>query len=105
MNAALLRNPIDIYQLQNTTTQYGTINPTYTLKYSTRAHIKFNSESQVVSEGEILFPVLRTFVVRAYVPVIETDRIKYDNKWWKITSINKNEYYNDIEIQTTLVNQ
>lgn len=104
MNAALLKDPIDIYELVTTKTEYGTIQTSYGLKYHTRAYVQFNSERQVVSEGEILYPINRTFVVRRYVPVIETDLVEWEGKRWKITSINKNKYYNDIEIQTTLLN-
>lgn len=105
MNAALLRNPIEIHELVTTKNEYGTISKSYRYKCRTKAHVKFNSENQVVSEGEIFYPINRTFIVRAYIPVVETDRIKFENKWWKINSINKNIYYNDIEIQTILVNE
>ena len=105
MNSALLKHPIEIQALQTTKTEYGTIKTEYVKKYETRAHIIFNSENQVISEGEIFYPVNRTFVVRSYVPVTETDRIIYDNKKWKILSINKNDYYGNIEIITTLVNE
>ena len=104
MNAALLRHPIDIYELITEKTEYGTIQTRYEFKYHTRSFIRFNSENKVVSEGEILYPVNRTFIVRAYVPVVETDLIEWEGKRWKITSINKNKYYNDIEIVTTLKN-
>lgn len=105
MNSALLRNPIEIYELITHKTQYGTISTSYEKKYGTKAHVKFNSESPVVSEGEIFYPINRTFIVRAFVPVVETDRIRWEGKDYRILSINRNVYYNDIEIQTTLVNK
>lgn len=105
MNAAILREPIKIVALKTTKTQYGTIQTSYVDKYETKACVKFNSENQVISEGEIFYPINREFIVRAYVPVTETDRIVYDDKQWKILSINKNIYYNDISILTTLVNE
>ena len=104
MNSAYLKHPIEIYELVTTKTEYGTIKTSYVKKYDTKAMVKFDSESQVVSEGEIFYPINRTFIVRAYVPVVESDRIRFDNKDWRILSINRNIYYNDIEIQTTLVN-
>lgn len=104
MNSAYLKHPIEIYELVTTKTEYGTIETSYVKKYDTKAMVKFDSESQVVSEGEIFYPINRTFIVRAYVPVIESDRIRFDKKDWRILSINRNIYYNDIEIQTTLVN-
>lgn len=104
MNAALLKDPIDIYELNTTKTEYGTIQTNYVLKYHTRAYVRFNSENMTVSEGEIFFPVNRTFIVRSYVPVVETDQIEFEGKRYKILSINKNKYYNDTEIQTVLLN-
>lgn len=104
MNSALLKDPIDIYALQTTKTAYGTIKTEYVLKYHTRSSVQFNSENMVVSEGEVWFPTNRTFIVRAYVPVTETDQIEWNGKRWKILSINTNKYYNDMEIQCTLVN-
>lgn len=104
MKSCLLKDPIDIYELQTSKTEYGTIKTEYVLKYHTRAFNRFNSENQVVSEGEIYYPISRTFIVREYVPIVETDRILWDGKWWRILSINKNKYYNNIEINTTVVN-
>jgi len=105
MNSALLKHNIEIYNLVTTKTQYGTIKTEYVKSTETRAHIIFNSENQVVSEGEIFYPINRTFVVRSYITIFETCRIKWDNKWWKILSINKNDYYGNIEVVTTLVNE
>jgi hypothetical protein len=104
MNAAILKDPIDIYELVTTKTEYGTIQTSYNLKYHTRAYVRFNSENMTVSEGEVYFPINKTFIVRAYVPVVETDQIEHEGTRYKILSINKNKYYNDIEINTTTVN-
>lgn len=104
MNSALLRHIIDIYELVETKTQYGTIKKDYQHKYQARAHVIFNSENQVISEGEVYYPINRTFIVRAFIPVKETDVIEFEGKRYKIMSINKNIYYNDIEIVTTLIN-
>ena len=104
MNSCILKDPIDIYELTTSKTEYGTIQTSYNLKYHTRAYVRFNSENLTVSEGEVYFPINRTFIVRAYVPVVETDQIEYEGKRYKILSINKNKYFNDIEINTTTVN-
>lgn len=104
MNAAILKDPIDIYELVTIKTEYGTIKTSYDLKYHTRAYVRFNSENMTVSEGEVYFPINRTFIVRAYVPVTETDQIEHEGKRYKILSINRNKYYNDTEITTTIIN-
>ena len=104
MKSCLLKDHIDIYELKSQKSEYGTIKTLYELKYSTRAFVQFNSETATVSEGEVWFPINRTFVVRAYVPVTETDQIEFEGKRYKITSINKNKYFNNIEIHCILVN-
>ena len=104
MNSCILKDPIDIYELTTIKTEYGTIQTSYNLKYHTRAYVRFNSENMTVSEGEVYFPINKTFIVRAYVPVVDTDQIEYEGTRYKILSINKNKYYNDIEINTTTVN-
>lgn len=104
MDSALLRDKIDIYNLNVESTAYGTIQKSYKYASSTRAHVIFDSENQVVSEGEIFYPVNRTFIVRSYVEITERDRIKWKDQFWSILSINDNKYYNDKEIRTTLVN-
>lgn len=104
MNSCILKDPIDIYELVTIKTEYGTIQTSYNLKYHTRAYVRFDSENLTVSEGEVYFPINRTFIVRVYVPVTETDQIEYEGKRYKILSINKNKYFNDIEINTTIIN-
>ena len=105
MNSALLKYPIEIYKLVTVQTPYGTIESTYEYDKTTRAHIMFNSESQVTANGEIWYPTTRTFVVRtSNSDVVEQDRIKWDGKWWNILSINKNDFYGNIEIQAEKVN-
>ena len=104
MNSALLKHKIEIYRLNTKPTDYGTIEAEYDFYRTTRAHIMFNSETSVTANGEIFYPTTRTFVVRLNNDVVEQDRIKWNNEWWKIVSINRNDYYNNIEIITEKVN-
>lgn len=100
MQSNLLREQIEIYEIPVIPTPYGTNEDGEpVLKYTTRAYVQFDSEARVVSEGEIFYDTSRTMIVRHYVPVNERDRIKWDNKWWRIISINPNKYYNDKEIR------
>jgi hypothetical protein len=105
MNSALLKDKIQIYELTTERTDYGTIKESYSLKYTTRAFTKFQSENQVISEGEVYYPITMQFIVRAYVPITETDYILFDNKKWKVLSLDKNKYFNDISINATLINE
>lgn len=99
MNSALLKEIIKIYGLTSSSTPYGEIQEHHdTLKYTCRAFVKFNKEALTTQEGEVIYTTDRTFIVRHYVPVTERDEIEYDGKRYIIISINKNHYYNNIEI-------
>lgn len=104
MNSALLTDPIKIYNLVTVDTDCGQNKDTYILGCSTRAHVIFNSQDRVVSEGQVYFPQDRILVVRSYVPVAERSRIEWDDKMWRITSINTNKKYNNKEIRVVEIN-
>lgn len=106
MDAAKLRDPIKIYALTTTMSDYGEVTAHHdTLKYETRAFVKFNNETLTTQEGEVIYTTDRTFIVRHYVPIDERDEIEFEGKRYTIISINKNRYYNNIEIYTTEKNQ
>lgn len=101
MDAAKLVELIDIYKQTKEMTPYGEVRDKYVEKRcSTRAFVKFNSENKVTQEGEVIFTTNRTFIVRNYVPVDEYDEIEWNGKRYSIVSINRNKYYNNIEIYT-----
>ena len=104
MKSSLLTDPIKIYNIVTEDTACGMNKDTYVLGYSTRAHVIFNSQDRVVSEGQVYFPQDRTLVVRSYVPVDERSRIEWNDKMWRITSINYNKYYNNKEIHIVEIN-
>ena len=100
MESRRLKESIEIYSIPVEDTPYGQINEvTPIFKYETRAGVIFDGQARVASEGEIFYPTDRTFVVRSYVPIVERDRIKWDDKWWRIISINTNKYFHDKEIR------
>lgn len=102
MNSALLRFPIEIYGLRTVMTDYGEVKEFHdVLKYKTRAFMKFNNETVATTEGEVVYTTDRLFIVRHYVNVDERDEIQFEGKRYRIISINRNIYYNNIEIYTT----
>lgn len=105
MKAGILREKIEIWEPNIEVTAYGTHKKTYVFSYSTRANVTYNSGTRTTENDEIVYPNNKTFIVRHYVPVKEPMRIKYEDKFYQIQSINPNKYYNDKEIYTTLVNE
>lgn len=105
MKAGLLNEKIEIYSKEVTISESGSVKHNYELFYTTRANVRHNSGSQVDSNGEVFYPTNKTFIVRQYVPVKEPMRIKYDDKFYKIISINLDKTYNNKVIIAELINE
>lgn len=105
MKAGTLKYIIEIYRPVITSTDFGNTHTEWEFHYKTHANMIFNSGNRINENNEIFYPTTRTFIVRHYVPVEDTMRIKFEDKYYQIVSINKNKYYNDIEINTDLVNE
>jgi head-tail adaptor len=105
MKAGLLKYKIEIWAPTITTTDYGTHKEIYSKSYTTRANVFFNSGTRTTENDEIVYPKTRSFIVRHYVPVTDPMRVKFEDKFYRIVSINKNKYYNDTEIIAELVNE
>lgn len=105
MKAGILKERIEIHEPRIITTEYGDSKTEYSLFYVTRANVKYNSGSRVTENDEIVYPHSKTFIVRHYVPVKEPMRIKFEDNFYRIISINSNKYYNDKKIYAELVNE
>lgn len=105
MKASDLEERIEIWEANRTRTQSGDAPVEYSFKCSTRARVNYSSGSRVITNDEIFYDVDREFIVRYYVPVVETDEIRWKNQRWQILSIDKSRLYNDIIIKTTKVNE
>lgn len=105
MKAGILKETIEIYKPIQRVTKFGDATTEYEFFYKTKSAVKYNSGSRQIMNDEIVYPSSRQFIIRHYVPVLETMRIKYDNKFYQIISIEPNKYYNDKSIIADLVNE
>ena len=104
MRAGLLTECIDIYSPSATTNQFGEENNVNVLKAITRARVIHNNGNRTLQNSEVFYSYNKTFQVRIYVNVDEFDLIKYDNKFYRILSLDKNKEEQLITINTELVN-
>ena len=91
MFAGLLNEPIQIYDFTKTKSSYGVVSDVLTLAYETRAKVSHIGGSRQVINGEIETPYSKNFVVRIYVPIKDTSWIKYDGKYYRVTSIDRDK--------------
>lgn len=105
MRAGLLNEVIKILSPQYTINEFGEKIQNYIVSYSTRARVEHVSGNRSNENNEIFYSYNKTFTVRSYVPVNEYDLVEYNNKRYRIISIdNRIKAYNDKLIITELIN-
>ena len=105
MKAGKLRDTIEIFKPVVNTTEYEDFVTSYEFHYKTRAEVIYNSGTKTNENNEVFYSTSRTFRVRYYVYVTEPMRIKFQDKYYQIISIEPNKYYNNKTIITELVNE
>lgn len=103
--AGQFNEEIEIYSVTNTADNYGGSTSYMTLAYSTRAKVGHIGGSRAVLNSEIQFPYQKNFVVRYYVPVNDTDVIKYNSSYYTILSIDENREMQMKTIVTEIENE
>lgn len=103
--AGLFNEPIQIYDQTTKIGDYGERSTEMTLTYSTRAKVSHISGNRTVIDDEIQTPYDKKFVVRIYVPVLDTSWIKYNDKYYRVTCIDKDKDLQQTVILTQLVNE
>lgn len=87
MRCGLLKDKIDIYRPISNQNEFGEMVQEYRPWYCTRARAVSNGGSRELINNEIFYPYRKIFEIHQYVDVKETDIIHYDNKKYRILSI------------------
>ena len=106
MNTALLRQcKIDVYRPTRTQNSFGEWDDIYTFYKTYRAGLLAQTMNKNVTEDEYYHPMFKEFIVRAYADIKETDRVKFEDKLYNITSVEQNQYFNNKQIKCELAKE
>lgn len=105
MRCGLLNEKIDIYRPISNQNEFGEIVQEYRPWYCTRSRIVSNGGSRTLLNNEIFYPYRKIFEVHQYVDVKETDIIHYDNKKYRILSIDLDRSQMKKVIMTELIDE
>lgn len=103
MRAGLLTESVEIWEKSIVKNGYGEETETWSLKYSTKARLVHDGGNRVVQNDEVFLTHLKTFQVRSYVPVTDWDRVKWDNKYYRILNIEPDRERMNITIKVELI--
>lgn len=101
--AGLFNEKIEIYDFTQTKSRIGVVTSTIQKVYETRAKVGHIGGSRTVINSEIVTSYEKNFVVRIYVPVTDTSWIKYQGKYYRVLSIDKDIAMQQQVIVTQLV--
>ena len=105
MMAGQYNEIIKIYKTVETINDYGEREMTQVFVFKTRAKHEATSGTRNNENNEIVYDHTKTFYVRSYVPVTDTSIIEFEDKKYRVISIDKRKENNDIKIVTDLINE
>lgn len=105
MRCGLLKDKIDIYRPISNQNEFGEIVQEYRPWYCTRSRILSNGGSRTLLNNSLFYPYRKVFEVHQYVDVKETDIIHYDNKKYRILSIDLDRSQMKKVIMTELIDE
>lgn len=106
MVAGILNEIIEVYEPNVVINDYGEQTTVDVLKYRTRARVQHNNGNRTLENGsEIVYPYNKTFEVRIYLDIKDFDKIKWNDKYYKILDITPNRHFQNLVISTELINE
>lgn len=105
MQAGKLNKVIHILTPTVATNEYGEQVQSYKERKETRASVDYAGGSRGISNDEIVYSYNKEFTVRIHVDISETDIIQYNNKKWRILSIEPIPEWHEKRINTELINE
>jgi head-tail adaptor len=105
MQAGLLNRQIEVYKAVTLTNTVGSTTTKWTKIFETRANVRQTGMNRAQQVNEIFYPTTREFIIRSYHHIDEFHRIKYQNNFYRIMSIDRRRETNDILIIADLVNE
>lgn len=101
----MLKETLEIWWNKEVTTEFGSKKITWEKLNTIRCGVKNNGGGRTIENNEIFYPYTKEFIVRYYHNIAETMRIKYNDKFYRILSIEPNVYYNDKIIIAEQINE
>lgn len=105
MNAGILNEVIQLYRSVTVVNTYGERYETLELKYTTRANVSWDSGDRNDINDEIQYSYYKTFRIRSYVPIVETDTIVWQSKKYRINTLEYRRQANEIVVKAKLINE
>lgn len=105
MYSGRLNEFIEIYRYEKEANAFGEMVEIRHRKYECWAAVGHLGGSRQVLNSEVSYPYQKNFLVRYHVPICENDEIKWNNKFYRVLSIDKDREMQQQTIITQIVNE
>ena len=105
MRAGLLNEIIEIWRPFIYKNEVGASTTVWKKDEILRANVKHNNMNRSVQVNEVFYDQTKIFTVRRYVDIDENCRIKYQDKFYRIISIDSNRELNQKTIICDRINE
>lgn len=105
MIAGRLNEPVSVWRPTTDVNEYGERVESWAKIYDTRARVEYTGGRRAIENDEVWNPYTKRFEVRSYVPVDEQCRIEWQGQLWRVLSVERNREFNEIIVNTELVNE
>ena len=105
ISSGRLNETIEIWYLDVKTSDYGDTTESWNFSSNARAMVDHNTGSLNSENFEIFNAYNKSFTVRIHTDVRDTDRIKYNGKFYRIITIDIDRPKQIKIIQTELINE
>lgn len=105
MQAGRLTETIEIHNPQFNINEFGEQTEQYMYHCTTRAQVIHNSGNRTISNDEILHDYTKTFKIRRYIKISDISLILYNNKKYRVLSIEDNRHTNEKTVIAELINE
>lgn len=93
------------FKRENVTNDYGEYKENLLYLGTVRAGLLSQSEQKIFTNDELQFYQTKRFIVRHYVKIKENDVVEWNDKKWNVDEVLPNKYYNNIEINCSVINE
>lgn len=105
MQAGQLNEIINIYAPIHTKNEYGEVVEEWKKRTSTKANITYSGGNRNIQNGELFLGYTKIFKIYRYVDINESMIIEWQNKRYRITSIEDVKQWNEKIITAEIINE
>lgn len=77
----------------------------YCTYYPTRAQVVYTGGARNVINNEIQTPYTKNFIIRNYVPITDESWILWNDRYYRVTSLDESRKNQEITVNSELVNE